>query len=231
MSMPRVLVIDDEPKVLRLVRAILEFDGFSVETATDGPRGLALLDRWKPDLVLLDVLLPGDLDGYRLCRLIRKRSSVPIMMLTVKVRENDKIRGFDAGADDYLCKPFSSRELVARIKAILRRTTVTSGASGRQVVVCGDLVVDLDQNRVMVGDTEVLLTATEYRLLAELARNLGGVVPHQELLKRVWGPESQEDTDSLRAYVRRLRLRIEEDPSRPRYLLSRPGIGYMLTTC
>ena len=228
MPLPRVLVVDDEPKLLRLVRAILEFDGFSVETAADGHRGLELLDGWQPDLVLLDILLPGELDGYQVCRQIRERSTVPIVMLTVKVRENDKIRGFDAGADDYLCKPFSSRELVARVKAVLRRSMATSGAQDRRVVACGELVIDLTQNRVAVGGREVVLTATEYRLLTELAQNVGGVVPHQELLKMVWGPEGQEATDSLRAYVRHLRLKIEENPARPRYILSRPGIGYML---
>ncbi len=228
MSVPRVLVVDDDPKIQRVVRAILEFDGFEVETTSDGSTVLDLVDRWAPDLAILDVVLPGKLDGYQLCRQIRSRSTVPILMLTVQIQENDKIRGFDAGADDYVCKPFGSRELVARARAILRRSRTIEAALRPRIVACGDLVVDLTNNLVTVRGREVVLTATEYHLLAELARNVGSIVPHQELLKRVWGVQNEEDTESLRAYVRHLRLKIEANPSKPRYIISRPGIGYML---
>ncbi len=228
MMSPRVLVVDDEPKLVKLVRAVLQADGFEVETATNGEEALRQVEETQPDLVLLDILLPGELDGYQVCRRIRECSPVPVIMLTAKAQENDKIRGFETGADDYLTKPFSSRELLARAKAVLRRAHSSEHPQCGQTVRCGDLTVDLAQRRVTVRDREVVLTATEYRLLAELAQNAGKVMLHEELLSRVWGADYREEIDYLRAYVRYLRRKIEEDPAQPRYLLSRPGIGYML---
>lgn len=227
---PKVLVVDDELKLVRLVRAVLQADGFDVETAMEGQKGLELLEVTRPDLVLLDILLPGGMDGYQVCREIRKRSSVPVIMLTAKAQENDKIRGFDAGADDYLTKPFSSKELLARVRAVLRRSRTVEQPRGSQVVRCGELVVDLPQRRVTVGGKEVVLTATEYRLLAELAENAGKVMLHEELLSRVWGPDYRDEVEYLRAYIRYLRRKIEDDPAQPRYILSRPGIGYLLAS-
>ncbi len=228
MLKPRVLVVDDEPKLVRLVRAVLLADGFDVETARNGEEALGKVERTEPDLVLLDILLPGELDGYAVCRAVREHSPVPVIMLTAKAQENDKIRGFEAGADDYLTKPFSSRELLARVKAVLRRSQSPDLPRPSKPVSCGDLVVDLAQRRVMVRGKEIILTATEYRLLAELAQNAGKVLLHEELLTRVWGADYRDEVDYLRAYVRYLRRKIEDDPAQPRHLLSRPGIGYLL---
>ncbi|MHB0868276.1 MAG: response regulator transcription factor [Chloroflexota bacterium] len=228
--MPRVLVVDDEPKLVKLVRAVLEADGFGVLTAANGEEALRQAEEAQPDLVLLDVLLPGQLDGFQVCRAIREHSPVPVIMLTAKAQENDRLRGFDAGADDYLTKPFSSRELLARVRAVLRRSRSAEQPQGGQVITAGDLTVDLSQRRVTVKGREVVLTATEYRLLAELAQHAGKVLLHEELLSRVWGPDYRDEVEYLRAYVRYLRRKIEEDPAQPRHLISRPGIGYMLAT-
>lgn len=228
--MPRVLVVDDEPKLVKLVRAVLEADGFGVLTAANGEEALRQAEEAQPDLVLLDVLLPGQLDGFQVCRAIREHSPVPVIMLTAKAQENDRLRGFDTGADDYLTKPFSSRELLARVRAVLRRSRSAEQPQGGQVITAGDLTVDLSQRRVTVKGREVVLTATEYRLLAELAQHAGKVLLHEELLSRVWGPDYRDEVEYLRAYVRYLRRKIEEDPAQPRHLISRPGIGYMLAT-
>lgn len=228
MMKPRVLAVDDEPKLLKLVRSVLQADGFDVETATSGLEGLEKLEASQPDLVLLDILLLGDLDGFEVCRRIRESSPVPVIMLTAKAQERDKIRGFESGADDYLTKPFSSRELLARVKAVLRRCWVGEQPKAGQIVTSGDLTIDLTQRRVSVRGQEIVLTATEYRLLSELALNAGRVMLHEELLSRVWGPDYRDETDYLRAYVRYLRRKVEEDPANPRYILSRPGIGYLL---
>lgn len=228
MATARVLVVDDEPKLVRLVRAVLEADGFRVETAASGEQALEAVESTHPDLVLLDILFPGMLDGYQVCRRIRERSAVPVIMLTAKAQEVDKLRGFDAGADDYLTKPFSSRELLARVKAVLRRSAAPERVQGSQVVAHGELLIDLSQRRVTVKGKEVILTPTEYRLLSELALNAGKVMLHEELLSRVWGPDYRGEVEYLRAYVRYLRRKIEENPAAPRHILSRPGIGYML---
>ncbi len=228
MMRSKILVVDDEVRLVRLVRGVLEADGFDVQTASTGRQGLELVEVGQPDLVLLDILLPGEMDGYEVCRRIRQRFPVPVIMLTAKAQENDKIRGFEAGADDYLTKPFSARELLARVKAVLRRSASPDQPHRSQVISCGDLTLDLTQRRVTVENREVVLTATEYRLLAELAQNAGKVMLHEELLARVWGPDYRNELEYLRAYIRYLRRKIEQDPARPRYLLSRPGIGYLL---
>jgi two-component system, OmpR family, KDP operon response regulator KdpE len=226
----RVMVVEDEPRLLRLVRALLQSEGFEVVAATTGEEALQLSESAALDLVLLDLLLPGDVDGYEVCRRIRESSHVPIIMLTAKAQEHDKLRGFDLGADDYLTKPFSSRELLARVKAVIRRNSLHREPDVAAVVTLGGLTVDLDRRRVTVEGTEVNLTATEYSLLAELAQNAGRVMMHSELLARVWGPEYRDETEYLRTYIRYLRRKIEQDPSHPRYILSRPGIGYYLTS-
>jgi two-component system, OmpR family, KDP operon response regulator KdpE len=226
----RVMVVEDEPRLLRLVRALLQSEGFEVVAATTGEEALQLAETAALDLVLLDILLPGDVDGYEVCRRIRESSHVPIIMLTAKAQEHDKLRGFDLGADDYLTKPFSSRELLARVKAVIRRNSLHREPDVAAVVTLGGLTVDLDRRRVTVEGTEVNLTATEYSLLAELAQNAGRVMMHSELLARVWGPEYRDETEYLRTYIRYLRRKIEQNPSHPRYILSRPGIGYYLTS-
>ncbi|HEX2923080.1 MAG TPA: response regulator transcription factor, partial [Chloroflexota bacterium] len=211
MMRSRVLVVEDELKLVRLVRSLLEVDGYDVITAATGEDALDIVELAKPDLVLLDLLLPGDVDGYEVCRRIRTSSRVPVIMLTAKAQESDKVRGFDLGADDYITKPFSSRELLARVKAVLRRSSLQVERVGEEVVRTGSLSVDLGRRRVTLRGREVLLTPTEYNLLAELARNAGKVMLHEELLARVWGPEYREEAEYLRAYVRYLRRKLEED--------------------
>jgi two-component system, OmpR family, KDP operon response regulator KdpE len=224
----RVLVVEDEPRLLRLVRSLLQSEGYDVVAATTAEEALEHAETGQPDLVLLDLLLPGEIDGYEVCRRIREFSHVPILMLTARAQENDKVRGFDLGADDYLTKPFSSRELLARVKALLRRNSLHAEPAAAEVVTSGSLTIDLGRRRVTLEGREVTLTATEYNLLAELARNAGKVMMHEELLARVWGPEYRDETEYLRTYVRYLRKKVEEDPSRPHHILSRPGIGYYL---
>ena len=223
-----ILVVDDEPRLVRLVRGVLEAVGYRVITAGDSHAALESMALEQPDLVLLDVLLPRGLDGYEVCRRVREFSDVPIIMLTAKVRESHKLEGFDAGADDYLTKPFSSKELVARVKAVLRRTTYGEELKSTASFACGDLSINFAQHRVFVRGNEVRLTRTEYALLRQLALSVNCVVLHEQLLAKVWGPEYLNDIDYLRAYIRYLRRKIEEAPSAPQYILTTRGVGYML---
>jgi len=225
-----ILVVDDEPRLVRLVREILTAVGYEVLSAQDGPEALEVLALEEPELVLLDIMLPGEMDGYDVCRRIREFSAVPIVMLTAKAREVDMLHGFDVGADDYLTKPFSAKELIARVKAVLRR----SAQPGQEALItadmsCGDLTISFARRRVKVGDEEIALTPTEFRLLQQLALNANRVVLHEQLLTEVWGPQYRDDIDYLRAYVSHLRRKIEEDPSEPRHILTTPGVGYMLS--
>ncbi len=221
----KILLIDDDPQLIRLVRTNLESVGHRVRVAMEAPSALELVDREMPDLIILDIMLPG-VDGYDLCQRIREFSLVPIIMLTAKVEDADKIRGLKLGADDYLTKPFSVQELLARIEAVLRRTRSSEEASGPRTFTCDDISVDFVQRRVMVRGQEVALTLTEYKLLFHLVSNAGRVMLHRELLTRVWGAEYQNELEYLRAYIRHLRQKIEADPHRPQYILSKPGIGY-----
>jgi len=221
-----ILVADDEPRLVRLVKANLEVDNYRVLVAYDGASALKIVEMEQPDLVILDIMLP-DMDGYEVCQRIREFSAVPVIMLTARAREKDRIQGFDAGADDYLTKPFSTQELLARVKAVLRRST----SRQEQLVAVyrsQGLVVDFVQRRVFVGEREVFLTPTEYTLLYHLAQNAGKVMLHGELLSRVWGPEYRDELQYLRGYISNLRKKLEDDPSHPRYILSRPGIGYYM---
>ena len=230
MTRETILVVDDEPRLVRLVREILTAVGYEVLSAQDGPEALEVLALEEPELVLLDIMLPGEMDGYDVCRRIREFSAVPIVMLTAKAREVDMLHGFDVGADDYLTKPFSAKELIARVKAVLRR----SAQPGQEALItadmsCGDLTISFARRRVKVGDEEIALTPTEFRLLQQLALNANRVVLHEQLLTEVWGPQYRDDIDYLRAYVSHLRRKIEEDPSEPRHILTTPGVGYMLS--
>ncbi len=224
----KILVVDDEPRVVRLVSEVLRAVGYQVLAAASGEPAIKMVAVEQPDLVLLDILLPGDLDGYEICRRLREFSDVAVIMLTAKAQESDMLRGFDVGADDYLTKPFSAKELVARVKAVLRRTQrpeerVTA------VFTCGELEIDFARRIVQVHSESVSLTRTEYALLHQLALNANRVMLHQDLLMKVWGPEYRDDIDYLRAYIRYLRRKLEPDPPNPRYILTSPGIGYMLT--
>lgn len=224
----RILVVEDEPALVRLLRSILEAAHYQVRIVSDGERALDQIALESPDLVLLDLLLPGQLDGYDVCRRIREFSTVPIIMVTARVHEDEKLRGFDAGADDYVTKPFSARELLARVKALLRRADVPRASLPR--IRLGDLEVDIAAHEVVGNAAPVHLTPTELRLLVVLARHANRVVPHSSLLTEVWGPEYRDEVDYLRTYIRYLRQKLEPDPANPRYLVTTPGVGYRLVT-
>lgn len=224
----KILVVEDEPRVVRLVSEVLKAMGYEVISAGSGAAALESVVLEEPDLILLDILLPGGMDGYQICQRIREFSDTPVIMLTAKALDSDLLRGFDVGADDYLTKPFNAKELVARIKAVLRRScrpdeVVTS------TQVCGDLEINFAQRTVRLAGQVVSLTRTEYGLLRQLALKPNCVQLHHELLFAVWGPEYRDDVDYLRAYVRYLRRKLELDPANPRLILTVPGIGYMLS--
>ena len=225
----RILVVDDEPRLVRLVREVLQAVGYRVVTAGDGESALEAVALERPDLILLDVLLPRDLDGYAVCRRLREFSTVPVIMLTARAREEDKLKGFDAGADEYLTKPFSTRELLARVRAVLRRSQSPEEIRAQSRFECGDLMVNFAQHRTFVRGKEVALTATEYELLRQLALHPNCVLLHEQLLTTVWGPEYRSDIDYLRAYIRYLRRKIEADPANPQVILTTSGVGYMLS--
>lgn len=227
MRKTRILVVDDEPRLVRLIKANLETEGYEVASTPTGREALRKVEMEDFDLIILDIVLPGDLDGYEVCRRIRDFSQVPIIMLTAKDQEMDKIEGFKSGTDDYLTKPFSSKELMARVKAVLRRSggEETKTVSSLQ---CGDLTINFAQATVTSHGRTVDLTPTEYRLLCELAKHVNEVVFREDLLTSVWGPEYRDETDYLRAYIWYLRKKIEKNPSEPVYIISRPGLGYML---
>ncbi len=228
---PKILIVEDEPKVVHLVREVLTAAGFEVCVACNGENAIEQAVMEQPDLILLDILLPNGLDGYGVARRLREFSEVPIVMLTGKVRENDMLQGFDAGADDYITKPFSSKELLARIRAVLRRSrTGPASQPYEDEIVCGEIRLDTVKRRVRVAGREVHLTHTEYALLHELARHCNQVLLHEQLLTAVWGHEYRNDVDYLRAYIHTLRQKIEPDPAAPRYILRCPGVGYTLVT-
>ncbi len=224
-----VLLVDDDPQLIRLVRANLESVGYKVLTAMDSRSALELVDMEAPDIIILDIMLP-EMDGYELCQRIREFSSVPIIMLTAKVEDVDKVRGLKLGADDYLTKPFNVQELLARIDAVLRRTQLSDEVEVPRTFTCDEISVDFVRRRVEVRGQEVALTLTEYKLLCQLVSNAERVMLHRELLTRVWGPEYGDEVEYLRAYIRHLRQKIEEDPHHPKYILSKPGIGYIFVS-
>jgi two-component system KDP operon response regulator KdpE len=221
---PRVLVVDDEPETIKYVSTNLRVRGYDVLTAEDGLTALREFDQSIVDLVILDIMMPGP-DGFEVCRAIRRRSDVPIVMLSARGQERDIVRALDLGADDYLTKPFGVEEMLARVRAALRRTTQT-GAAPRPPLVVEGLEIDFGARKVTAQDVEIQLTPTEYDLLAHLAVNAGRVLTHRSLLQAVWGPEYGDETEYLWAYIRRLRRKIEPDPSNPRYILTQPGVGY-----
>lgn len=223
----KILIVDDEPRVSRLVSEVLTAVGYQVIAASSGEPAIEKVAIEQPDLVLLDIRLPHGLDGYGVCQRIREFSDVPVIMLTAKARDADILRGFDVGADDYLTKPFNAQELVARVKALLRRAHRPEQI-GASTLPCGSLSLDFARRVVSVEGKAVALTRTEYELLRQLALNPNRVMLHEDLLTEVWGPEYRNDIDYLRAYIRYLRRKLEPDPSNPKYILTSQGVGYML---
>ncbi len=221
---PRILVIDDEPQILRALRTILTEKGFTVLAASRGEEGLAQAAAQLPDLVILDLGLP-DMDGIEVCARLREWTDCPIIILSVRDAEREKVAALDKGADDYLTKPFGIEELLARVRVALRRS---SGSKSPQasVIKAGDLQIDLAWHKVTKGDEELKLTATEFSLLAYLAANRGRVLTHQSILEHVWGPADVDHTEYLRVYMRQLRKKLEADPEHPQIIVTEPGIGY-----
>jgi DNA-binding response OmpR family regulator len=221
----RILVVDDEPRMRHFIRLNLEHDGFEVAEAGSGIQALDQLRDQMPDLILLDVMMP-DLDGFEALRLVREISSVPVIMLTAKGEEDDRVRGLELGADDYITKPFSPRELVSRVRAVLRRTEMPGSATHDVIEVDERLKIDFDRREVWVEGQIVKLRPTEYKLLYHLVKNAGWVVPHDQLLAKVWGYEYRDETHYLRLYINYLRQKLEKDPSNPQYILTERGVGY-----
>lgn len=228
MSEARILVVEDEPKLVRLVREVLSATGYEVLTTNKGAQAIELVALEQPDLMLLDLVLTDDVDGFEVAQRVREFSDIPIIMLTAKSRETDILRGFNAGTDDYITKPFSSKELLARVRALLKRARHDTDERSDNLLVCGDLTIDFARRRASKGNENIHLTRTEYSLLYELASHPNQVMLHEQLLTVVWGAEYRDDLDYLRAYIRYLRRKLEDDPSNPRYILTSPGVGYML---
>ena len=226
----RIVTADDDPQLLRLIARNLEFEGYDVETASDGALALEQIERVAPDLVLLDVMMPR-MDGFTVCQRVREFSSVPIIIITARGQDQDKVKGLDLGADDYLTKPFSVDELLARVRAVLRRAQLRAdeALNGRAMVVTvGALTVDFAQHLVTRSGQEITLTPTEYRLLAYLVQNVGRVLTQDLLLEHVWGADYVGESHMLQVNMNRLRRKLEVDPFHPQYLKTKVGIGYML---
>jgi two-component system KDP operon response regulator KdpE len=224
----RVLVVDDEPEVLRLLRTALTERGYDVSAAASGEEALAAVERRLPDVILLDLMLPG-ISGIEVCRRVRERSAVPIVVVSARGEERDKVEALDLGADDYLTKPFGMAELLARIRAALRRS-VERTSPDRAVFSAGDLRIDFERRQVWRGEEEVHLTPTEYELLKYLVQHADKALTHGMILRAVWGPEYGGESQYLRVYIPQLRRKLEADPARPRFIVTEPGVGYRFRT-
>jgi two-component system, OmpR family, KDP operon response regulator KdpE len=220
-----VLVVDDEARIIDFIHMNLELEGFRVLEAANGNEALERLKEDLPDLIILDVMMP-EMDGFETLKHIREVSTVPVIMLTVRQEEGDRIRGLDLGADDYITKPFSPRELLSRTKALLRRSFMPSPTRKTQIIVDDELSIDFSKREVWVRGEKVALRPTEYRLLYHLVNNAGRLLTHETLLSKVWGHEYRDEAHYLRLYITYLRQKIERDPAHPRYILTERGLGY-----
>lgn len=234
MKVKRLLVVDDEPPIQRILSRTLSMGGYEVLVAGDGKQALEMVRQHKPDLILLDLCLPGEFDGLEVCRKVRQMAQTPIIVLSAITEEKQKVEALDLGADDYLTKPFSNDELQARVRACLRRASAAESnggdAQGFPDILRsedGYLFMNVVSRQVSAGGEEVRLTPTEFELLRQLMLYAGKVLTHRSLLRAVWGPEYGEEADYLRVYVRQLRLKVEVEPSRPHYILTEPGVGYV----
>jgi two-component system, OmpR family, KDP operon response regulator KdpE len=225
-----IVIADDDPELLHLIARNLQLEGYDVIAASDGQQALEYVEQRPPDLVLLDVMMPK-MDGFTVCHRVRQFSSVPIIMVTARGQDQDKVRGLDLGADDYLAKPFTVEELLARVRAVLRRSQFAASQppQGLQATMAtGNLAVDFSQHSVILDGKELALTPSEYYLLACLAQNAGRILTRDLLLEQVWGPEYLGESHLLQVNINRLRHKVEEDPTSPRYILTKVGVGYKL---
>jgi two-component system, OmpR family, KDP operon response regulator KdpE len=220
----RILLIDDEVAIQRAMAPMLRSRGYAVTLAATGREAIAAFERERPDLVILDLGLP-DMDGTEVCRYVRDRSETPILVLSARGSEKDKVAALDEGGDDYITKPFGTEELMARVRAALRRSQGRE-APLRGLLSRGDLMIDFDRRRVTMADSELRLTPKEFELLTLLASHAGRVLTHRSILKAIWGPHSADQPEHLRVLVGQLRKKIEPDPARPRYVLTEPWVGY-----
>jgi DNA-binding response OmpR family regulator len=223
----KILIVDDEPRYVRLMEANLLSEGYLVLKAYDGQQAVNMVVDKSPDLVLLDVRMPV-MDGFAACERIREFSNIPIIMVTAKGEEQDRVRGLDLGADDYIVKPFSATELLARVRAVLRRAEKSGIISQQSVFTHENLRIDLARAEVFLNDKIVYLSATEYRILIQLAQNVGKVLPSEQLLIDVWGKEYREDKEILWVSISRLRQKLEDDPRNPQHIVTRSGLGYTM---
>ncbi|MFQ5814661.1 MAG: response regulator transcription factor [Anaerolineae bacterium] len=221
----KLLIVDDDDKLVEAIELYLNRAGYDVITATDGLQGMQQMYSQRPDLIVLDVMMPT-MDGWETCQRIREISDVPIIMLTARGQESDRVMGLKLGADDYVAKPFSLKELEARVEAVLRRTRLPPPAKGRILYADDELVIDSERLEVSRGGERVQLTATEQRLLFYLAENAGRVLTNEQILEAVWGAEYVNEVDYVKLYIWRLRQKIEEDPRQPKYILTERGLGY-----
>jgi DNA-binding response OmpR family regulator len=224
-SRRRVLIVDDEERMVRFIRLNLEHDGFDVSEAFTGNQAIDRLRDTLPDVVLLDVMLP-DMDGFEVLELLREVSDVPVIMLTARGEEEDRVRGLELGADDYVTKPFSPRELVSRVRAVLRRSEAGRGGGRGPIRIDNRLELDFERREIWVNGELVKLRPTEYRLLYHLVQNAGWVLTHDQLLAKVWGYEYRDEPHYVRLYINYLRQKLEEDPANPKYILTERGVGY-----
>ena len=229
LSMSKILVVEDDSNLLETIRYNLSKEGYEVSVALDGAKALEIARQEKPDLIILDIMLP-EIDGFEVCRILRKDMNVPIIMLTARVDETDKIIGLDTGADDYMTKPFSMRELLARVRALLRRAKMaeTQVPEEQAILTLGDIVIDLNRHRVTVKGQPLELTAKEFDLLVFLSQNESYVFSREQLLEKVWGYDFAGDTRTVDVHIRWLRQKVESDPANPRYLITVRGTGYKI---